>query len=70
MARNAIKSDFRSKMAQKGFQDGPKGFPRWQPAAILKKKSEKKKLRIDLKWREMDSKVIFGHPKWLPAAIL
>ena len=22
------------------------------------------KLRIDLKWREMRSKVIFGHPKW------
>ena len=30
----------------------------------------KTKLRIDLKWREMRSKVIFGHPKWLPAAIL
>ena len=28
------------------------------------------KLRIDLKWREMRSKVIFGHPKWPPAAIL
>ena len=24
----------------------------------------KKKLRIYLKWREMRSKVIFGHPKW------
>ena len=24
----------------------------------------KKKLGIDLKWREMWSKVIFGHPKW------
>ena len=30
---------------------------------------KKLKLRIDLKWREMRSKVIFGHPKW-PAAIL
>ena len=29
-----------------------------------------KKLRIDLKWREMRSKVIFGHPKWPPKAIL
>ena len=38
---------------------------RWQP--FLWKKS---KLRIDLKWREMWSKVIFGHPKWPPAAIL
>ena len=28
------------------------------------------KLRIDLKWREIDSKMIFGHPKWPPAAIL
>ena len=38
--------------------------------AILKKKIKKKKLRIDLKWREMRSKVIFGHPKWPPVAIL
>ena len=29
-----------------------------------------KKLRIDLKWRDMHSKVIFVHPKWPPAAIL
>ena len=36
VARNAIKSDFRSsKMAQKGL-------PRWRPAAILKKNSKKK----------------------------
>ena len=33
----------------------------------FEKKSLKKKLRIDLKWREM---VIFGHPKWPPPAIL
>ena len=32
--------------------------------------AKKKKLRINLKWREMRSKVIFGHPKWPPAAIL
>ena len=55
MARNAIKSDFQlSKMAAGGH--------------FVKKL--KKKLRIDLKWREMWSKVIFGHPKWLPVAIL
>ena len=24
----------------------------------------------NLKWQEMRSKVIFGHPKWLPVAIL
>ena len=33
-------------------------------------KNQKSKLRIDLKWRDMWSKVIFGHPKWPPAAIL
>ena len=27
-------------------------------------KFKKKKLCIDLKWREMRSKVIFGHPRW------
>ena len=31
---------------------------------------KKLKLRIDLKWPEMRPKVIFGHPKWPPAAIL
>ena len=34
------------------------------------KKKSKKKLRIDLKWPEMQSKVIFGHQKWPPGAIL
>ena len=64
MARNAIESDFRSsKMAQIGL-------PTWPLAAILKKIIQKKKFRIDLKWRVMRSKVIFGHPKWPPAAIL
>ena len=33
-------------------------------------KKKKKLLRIDLKWPEMRSKVICGHPKWPPAAIL
>ena len=31
---------------------------------------KKKKIRIDLKWPEMRSKVNFGHPKWPTAAIL
>ena len=44
MARNTIESDFQSsKMAQKGL-------PKWRPAALLKKNSNKKELRIDLKW--------------------
>ena len=46
------------------------GLPKWPPAAILKKISKRKKLCIDLKWREMRSKVIFGQTKWSPAAIL
>ena len=33
-------------------------------------KKIQKKLRIDLKWREMRSKVILGNPKWPPATIL
>ena len=39
---------------------------RWQPFC----EQIKKKLRFDLKWREMRSKVIFSHPKWPTAAIL
>ena len=58
MDRNEIESDFRtSKMA-----DG----------SHFVKKIENKLLQlcIDLKWPEMRSTVIFGHPKWPPAAIL
>ena len=55
MAKTVIESDFQSsKMAAGGH------FV----------KNLKKKLRIDLKWREMRSKVIFSHPKWPPTAIL
>ena len=57
MARNAIESEIRtSKMADASHS--------------VKKIQKKKKLRIDVKWIEMRSKVIFGHPKWPPAAIL
>ena len=56
MARNAIESDFRSYIMAAGSH--------------FVNKSKKFKLRIDLKCREMRSKVIFGHPKWPPAAIL
>ena len=49
MARNEIKSDFRSsKMAAGGHFVKTFYF----------------KLCIDLKCREMPSKVTFGHPKW------
>ena len=55
MARNAIKSEIRtSKMAD--VSHFVQNF--------------KIKLRIDVKWIEMRSNVIFGHPKWPLAAIL
>ena len=57
MTRNAIEIDFRSsKMAAGGH--------------FVNKIPKRLKLRIDLKWWEMRSKVIFGHPKWPPVVIL
>ena len=57
MARNAIESEIRtSKMTDVSH--------------FVKNFQKKLKLRIDVKWIEMRSKVIFGHPKWPPAAIL
>ena len=57
MARNAIEREFRtSKMADYNN--------------FVKKIQKTLKLRIDLKWPEMRSKVNFGHPKWPTAAIL
>ena len=56
MASNAIKSDFRSsKMAAGGH---------------FEKKSKKETFQFDLKWPVMRLKLILGHPKWPPAAIL
>ena len=37
---------------------------------FCKKIPKNKKLRIDLKWPAMGSKVNFGHPKWPTAAVL
>ena len=51
MARNAIESDFQSSKMATGSH-------------FVKKIKKLKKLSIDLKWREMRSKFIFGHPKW------
>ena len=50
MARTAIESDFRSSKMAAGSH-------------FVKENQKKIKLRIDLKWREMRSKVIFGHRK-------
>ena len=57
MARNAIESEFRTSKMAAGSH-------------FVKKIPKKIKLHIDLKWIEMRSKVIFGHPKWPTAAIL
>ena len=57
MARNAIKSEFLTSKVADGSH-------------FVKKIQKKIKLRIDLKWPEMQSKVNFGYPKWAPAAIL
>ena len=50
ISRNVIESDFRSSKMVAGSN--------------FVSKIKLKKLRIDLKWRKMRSKVIFGHPKW------
>ena len=42
------------------------GHRKWPPGGHFVE-NLKKKLRIDLKWREMQLNVIFGHPKWPPA---
>ena len=51
MARNVIESDVRSSKMATGSH-------------FVNNVYKKLKLRFDLKWREMRSKVIFGHPKW------
>ena len=57
MARNAIESEFRTSKVAAGSH-------------FVKNIKTKLKLRIDLKWPEMPSKVKFGHPKWPTSAIL
>ena len=69
MARDVIESEFRisghfvKKSPISDIQNG-----RRQP--FCQKFPKQLKLRIDLKWPEMRSKVNFGHPKWPTAAIL
>ena len=83
MARNAIESDFRtSKMAAEKKNLDQSQMVRFaiesefwtskmaDGSHFVKKFPKQFKLRIDMKWPEMRSKVIFGHPKWPPAAIL
>ena len=62
MASNVIESEFRtSKMAD---------CSHFVKQNYIKNFKTKLMLHIDLKWPEMPSKVNFGHPKWVPAAIL
>ena len=83
MVRNVIESDFQSSKMAAGSHFVNKNIKvaYWSEMARNVIKSdfrsskmqpfcEKKKLCIDLKWREIRSKVIFGHPKWPLAAIL
>ena len=51
MARNTIESEFRTSKMTDGSH-------------FVKKFQKKLKLRINLKWPEMRSKVNFGHQKW------
>ena len=44
--------------------------PKMATGVFCETNSKKIKLCIDLKWREMRSKVIFGHSKWPPGVIL
>ena len=78
IARNAIKSDFRSSKMAAGSHFVKKiKVVYWSEMARNAIKSDfrlskmatgshlwKKKFSIDRKWREMWSKFIFGHPKW------
>ena len=86
MARNVIESDFRSsKMAASSHfahknikvaywsemvRNAIKNDFRSSKMAAGSHFVKKEKLRIDLKWRDIRSKVIFGHPKWPLATIL
>ena len=78
MARNVIESDFRSskmqpfwipcshfvKFKKKAIESDFRSSKMAAGSHFLNTILKKSKLYIDLKWREMLSKVIFGHPKW------
>ena len=57
MARNVIQNEFWTSKID-------------NVSHFVKNFKKKLKLRIDLKWPEMRSKVNFGHPKWPTSAIL
>ena len=63
LARNAIESYLRTSKSEFRTSKMTDG------SHFVKKFPKKLKLRIDLKWPEMRSKVNFGHPKWPTAAI-
>ena len=69
MARIAIKSEFRnSKMADRSEMGRTSKMA--AGSHFVKKFQKKIKLRIDLNWPEMRSKLKFRHPKWPTSAIL
>ena len=73
MARIAVESEFqtfnmadRSKIARNAIESEFRTSKMADGSHFVKKF----KLRIDLKWPEIQSKVNFGHPKWALAANL
>ena len=71
MARNAIESEFwpskmanRSEMVRNTIESEFRTSKMTDGSHFVKNFQKKLKLRIDLKWPEMRSKVNFGHPKW------
>ena len=80
MARNAIESEFghpkwptaaiMSKISKKIKVAYRSEMARNAIESDFRTSKIKKKIRIDLKWPEMRSKVNLGHPKWPTAAIL
>ena len=70
MARIASESEFRkSKMVDRSEMARNASKVNFGRQPFVQKFKKKLKLRIDVKWIEMRSKVIFGHLKWPPAAI-
>ena len=59
-----------TKMARKGEKCKKKLISDFQNGRRRPFWEKKWKLRFHLKWREMQTKMNFGHPKWPPAAIL
>ena len=77
IARIAIESEFqkskmadRSEMARNAIETRISNIQNGRRQPFCQKNPKNLKLRIDLKWPEVRSKVNFGHPKWPTSVIL